>query len=420
MGAPQKESRRTEVGTRPLNWYGRSSTPLEGHALANMPRLSAFIRQHSDDILSEWEAFARTMPHGPTMSDSALRDHAQAMLDAIASDLEEPQTAREQSEKAKGHADTERRRALTAAAKHGHGRAESGFTVVQMVAEFRALRASVVRLWTTQEQHFGAAELNDLIRFNEAIDQTIAESLARYSSEVDATRERFLAILGHDLRNPLSAIATSSGFLIETGELSPQQTKIVDMIQSAGRRMTALVADLLDLALTRPGDEMPVNRGEMDIAAMVRDVASEIQASYPDARIETHFTGDLTGWWDGARLTQALMNLVGNAVQHGDATAPICLSARGDEREVVIAVHNEGAPIPPEKMGRLFDGITRGSNPSRDRRHLGLGLFIVDRIVEGHGGRIDIQSAADSGTTFTVSVPKLPPAIVEGPNEEAQ
>jgi signal transduction histidine kinase len=372
-----------------------------------MPSLSAFIREHRDEILSEWEAFARTTPVGPSMSVAALRDHAQAMLDAIVIDLEAPQTAREQSDKGKGLAPEERRQPVTAAAEHGHGRAESGFTVVQMVAEFRALRASVVRLWTAHEQHFGQAELEELIRFNEAIDQTIAESLARYSSDVDETRERFLAILGHDLRNPLAAITTSSSFLVETGRLSPEQTNIVQIIQSAGRRMTGLVADLLELALTRPGDQMPVNRGEMDVAAVVRDVATEIQASYPTARIETHLSGDLAGSWDVARLTQALTNLVSNAVQHGDATAPISLNARGDEREVVIDVHNEGAPIPPDKMGRIFNGVTRGSNPVRDRRHLGLGLFIVDRIVEGHGGTIDIQSAAGSGTTFTVHLPRV-------------
>lgn len=377
-----------------------------------MPSLSAFIRQHTDQILSEWEAFARTMPLGPSMSVAALRDHAQAMLEAIAIDLEAPQTAREQSDKGKGLAPEERRQPQTPAAQHGHGRAESGFTVVQMVAEFRALRASVVRLWTAHEQHFGPPELDDLIRFNEAIDQTIAESLARYSSEVDETRERFLAILGHDLRNPLAAIATSSGFLVETGGLSPNQTNMVQMIQNAGRRMTALVADLLELALTRPGDTMPIDRGEVDIAAVVREVATEIQASYPNAHIETRLTGDLAGQWDVARLTQALTNLVGNAVQHGDATAPIRLSASGDEREVVIAVHNEGAPIPPDKMGRIFHGMTRGGSPGRDRRHLGLGLFIVDRIVEGHGGTIDIQSAPGSGTTFTVHLPKFSLAAV--------
>lgn len=371
-----------------------------------MPSLSAFIRDHSDLILSEWEAFARTMPLGPTMSVAALRDHAQAMLETIATDLEGPQTAREQSDKSKGRAPDERRRRVTAASQHGHGRAESGFTVVQMVAEFRALRASVVRLWTAEEQHFGRAELNDLTRFNEAIDQTIAESLTRYSSAVDETRERFLAILGHDLRNPLSAIATSSGFLVEAGGLTPNQAKIVQMIQNAGRRMTALVADLLELALTRPGDTMPVNRGDMDIATMVRDVATEIRASYPNAQVETHLSGDLSGSWDAARLTQALTNLVGNAVQHGDATGPITVKARGDERDVVIDVHNDGAPIPPDKMGRIFHGMTRGSNPDRDRRHLGLGLFIVDRIVEGHGGTIDVQSSSGSGTTFTVRLPR--------------
>lgn len=119
-----------------------------------MPRLSLFIRQHSRQILSEWETFARTLPFGTALSVDELRDHAQAMLDVIASDLETPQTADEQAEKSKGLG-SDRRDSPTAAAEHGSERAASGFTVIQMVAEFRALRASVVRLRTSHEQHFG-------------------------------------------------------------------------------------------------------------------------------------------------------------------------------------------------------------------------------------------------------------------------
>ena len=169
-----------------------------------MSSLSAFIRQHTEQILHEWETFARALaPTGTSMDVAALRDHAHAMLDVIAADLDTPQTARRQAEKSKGLEDVPEGVKRSAAAEHGSGRAASGFTVVQMVAEFRALRASVVRLWTAQRQTLGAAEVEELIRFNEAIDQAVAESLARYSRDIDATRERFLAILGHDLRNPL-------------------------------------------------------------------------------------------------------------------------------------------------------------------------------------------------------------------------
>jgi len=214
-------------------------------------------------------------------------------------------------------------RSTAPAARHGYGRAESGFAVVQMVAEFRALRASVIHLWTAHVKEAGATELEELIRFDEAIDEAIAESLVRYSKEIDDTRQQFLAVLGHDLRNPLGAIAMSSSFLLESGALTPDQAKLVQAIANAEHRMTHLVADLLELAMSRMGDSMPVVRHETDLGAIVRDVVAEVSASYPAARIETRLSGSLTGQWDAARLTQAL------ASRYGDRHR-----ARGSERTI--------------------------------------------------------------------------------------
>jgi len=373
--------------------------------------LATFIRENSAPILSEWEVFARSIPLGAEMSRRSLRDHARAMLEVIATDLETPQTEREQSDKSKGLAEVDRR-LVTAAADHGSERAEGGFSVVEMVAEFRALRASVVRLWTQQERTLGAAELEELIRFNEAIDQALAESLARYSRAIDETRERFLAVLGHDLRSPLGAIVTSTRFLQEVGGLTPEQTLLIGGVESAGRRMNQLVGDLLELALNRLGDGMPIARSTVDVGATVASVVAEVRASYPKARIESSAKGDLTADVDGARVAQALTNLVANAVQHGDAASPISVAAHSDEADIIIAVHNRGAPIPPEELGGIFEGMKRGAAGNRDRRHLGLGLFIVDKIVGAHGGDIAIDSSAAEGTTFTVRLPKRPPTQV--------
>jgi signal transduction histidine kinase len=373
-----------------------------------MSTLSSFIRQNRSQILSEWVTFAQALPLGGSMTIDKLRDHAEAMLEVIALDLETPQTAAEQSDKSKGSG-ADRRSQATAAAEHGSGRAEVGFTVIQMVAEFRALRASVVRLWTSsmgRDSQLGLTELDDLIRFNEAIDQAIAESLARYTHRIDETRERFLAILGHDLRNPLGAIGTSAGFLLDVGGLTPEQARLVQGIESASERMGRLVADLLELALGRLGDGLPMRRSQLDLATIIRDAVTEIEASYPRATIECELADDLVGDWDGARLAQALTNLLGNAVQHGDATSAITITARGNAEGVTITVHNQGPVIAPERMRRLFEGMHGRTTESRDRRHLGLGLYIVAQIIEAHGGTIDVASVAESGTTFIVHLPK--------------
>src|SRR5689334_2134584 len=136
-----------------------------------MAALPTFIRQHTNEILSEWETFARSLPIAASMDVGALRDHARAMLEVIARDLEEPQTSRQQAAKARGEADATDRKTPSAATEHGSGRAHSGFTVNQMVAEFRALRASVLRLWGKQPGPKGQPELDEMVRFNEAIDQ---------------------------------------------------------------------------------------------------------------------------------------------------------------------------------------------------------------------------------------------------------
>src|SRR5512140_848221 len=139
-------------------------------------RLSEFILANREPILAEWENFARTCaPASGSMDIDALRDHANDMLTVIAADLETPQDKAEQQQKSEGNAPAEVAVATTAAEEHGAGRAESGFSVDQMVAEFRALRASVIRLWTEALGGFNVNNIEDLTRFNEAIDQSLAE-----------------------------------------------------------------------------------------------------------------------------------------------------------------------------------------------------------------------------------------------------
>lgn len=372
-----------------------------------MQQLAPFIRENTEQILSEWESFARTFPTTEPMDVAALRDHAKEMLGVIARDLETPQTVPEEIAKAKGEAITDERSAPTAAEEHGAGRAESGFTISQMVSEFRALRASVVRLWTRQVRDVDASQLQELTRFHEAIDQAIAESVVRFSEEIKQSKERFLAILGHDLRTPLGAIITSSAFLLESGELEDPALTLVRGIGTSSRRMNQMVMDLLDFARTRFGDRIPIVREETDMRKVVRDVVAEVTASSPDRTVAIETSGDLRGRWDANRLAQMLTNLVGNAVEHGAADAPITVAARGVEREVVLSVHSNGPAIPKNEIRQIFDAMKHGTqNVARDRRHLGLGLYIVDKIVAAHGGSVDVRSSMEQGTTFSVHLPR--------------
>lgn len=375
-----------------------------------MATLHEFIREHTEEILADWERFARTLPMTELMDVAALRDHAKEMLGVIASDLETKQTSGEQHEKAQGKADAHAGGPpSTAAQEHGAARALSGFTMAAMLSELRALRASVIGLWTRQKRQFVAADMTDMTRFNEAIDQAIAESVTQYGEEIAQTKDRFLAILGHDLRNPLGAIIVSAGFMRELDELGEPHRHLIARIESSALRMNAMVSDLLDYTRTALGGEgIPIIRGAVDARRVVEDVAAEVAARYPRNMVTVQADGDLHGQWDAARLSQMLTNLLGNAVQHGTPETPITVRATGSAEAVAIAVHNDGPPIPSGDMAHIFSADWRASNGNKpaDDGHLGLGLFIVHRIVDAHLGKIDVHSTRSDGTTFTVHLPR--------------
>ena len=375
-------------------------------------RLADFISANFEPILVEWVAFAGSCgPAGEAMDVAALRDHAKEILKDIVEDLRSPQSAAEQIEKSKGNANAANENIDSAAEEHGSGRAESGFTVGEMVSEFRAMRASVIRLWTAKVGTLHGEDLVDLIRFNEAVDQALAESIGRYAEDIDHAKEMFLAILGHDLRTPLGAVITSSQFMLDAGELAEPNLTLATRIAHSARRMTQMVGDLLDFTRSQLGSGMPIVRARMDMMKLVRHAVDEIEAAHPEREFVIQSSGDACGEWDSARINQALTNLLSNAVQHGDSTRPIRVIVQEESRDVTLTVHNDGPPIPPANIHKIFSPFKRldpGDIPARTTDNLGLGLYIADRIVMAHGGSITIKSTSEAGTSFTIRLPRDP------------
>ena len=373
-------------------------------------RLADFILANRDAILADWEAFAKTCaPASASMGIAALSDHAAEMLTVIARDLQTPQGDFEQSEKSKGHAPPPISTEPTAAQKHGTGRAESGFTLDQMVAEYRALRASVIRLWTQGQSEATQTDLDDLIRFNEAIDQSLTESITRFTQDLDRSKEMFLAILGHDLRSPIGAVLTSARFMLETKELEEPHLTLTSRIVSATTRMNSLVGALLDFTRGRLGGGIPITRATVNMGKLVHDVAAELLAAHPNRKITVDARGALTGQWDGERIVQVLTNLLGNALEHGSERSAVSADVQGNDDEVTVAIHNHGAAIPEDQLDGIFNAMKlqkaskKSTGPSAN---LGLGLYIADRIVHAHKGRIEVVSSEEGGTTFTVHLPR--------------
>lgn len=369
-------------------------------------RLAEFILQNMEAILARWEAFAATLLPGATgMTPLALRDHAQSILEAIAKDLTAPQTREAQSEKSMGRTPKVIGAPETAAQTHAVLRARSGFDINQLVAEYRALRASVLQLWIDAKP-LNEPGVEDIIRFNEAIDQAIAESVGDFHAAIERSRNLLLGMLGHDMRSPLNTIQMTASYLaaLNAGE---QVSEAAARLVRSGVSMQALLNDLVDFNRTHLGLGLNIVTSDIDLAAVVADELEQLRGAYPDRRIELAAVGDTRGRWDGARLQQLLRNLVSNAIYYG-AQAPVRVALSGEEADVRLVVTNRGRTIEPSDLGQIFDPLKRGP-PRRDRNDagsgLGLGLYIVREIARAHGGGVDVRS--DGGeTVFAVRLPR--------------
>jgi len=219
--------------------------------------------------------------------------------------------------------------------------------------------------------------------------------------------QQVIGIVSHDLKNPLAAINLSAALLARRGQLSEQQAQIAARIVLLSQRAARLVRDFLDFSQARSTGSIPIERGPVDLPELTRTVVEEVRLANPgrDAVVEHH--GESNGDWDGDRLAQVIGNLVANAFQHSPAGAVVRVTSRVEGNEALIAVHNDGPPIPAADRERLFVPFKRGERAADTAaRSVGLGLYICRAIVEAHGGRIDVESAVDSGTTFTVRLPR--------------
>ncbi len=223
-----------------------------------------------------------------------------------------------------------------------------------------------------------------------------------------AFREQVMGILGHDLRNPLSAVRVLAALLLRREDLPEAVRSSLWEIDRSGRRMLEMIGTLLDFTESRVKETLPITPVPTDMHEVCRGVVEEQVAANPGRGIELELEGDGRGRWDPARLAQVVSNLVGNALKHGAKHGPVRVSVSGDDEEMVLEVTNEGPVISPDLMQVLFEPFRRGSisRDASNSRGLGLGLYIVQQIVNAHGGAIAVESTCERGTTFTVRLPR--------------
>jgi signal transduction histidine kinase len=369
-------------------------------------RLADFLLRNMETILGEWEEFAATLlPAAKGMTSRALRDHAKEILEAVAKDLSTPQTKEAQAEKSKGRA-PKLVGAETAAQTHAVLRARSGFDINQLAAEYRALRTTALSLWMDACEH-DEISLDDVVRFNEAIDQGIAESIGFFSAQVDQARNLFLGMLGHDMRSPLNTILMTAQYLSALNAGASVSEGAARLIRS-GASMKVLLDDLIDFNRTTLGLGIKIDPAEVDLAALLRDELEQLRGAHPSRQIKLEIRGDTRGLWDGVRLQQLVRNLVVNAISYGAAETPVQVVFTGDGADVAIEVKNSGPAIEKEPLNQIFDPLKRGltqDNRDANGAGLGLGLYIVREVARAHGGEVTVRS--DNGeTVFAVHLPR--------------
>jgi len=249
-----------------------------------------------------------------------------------------------------------------------------------------------------------------IVRANEETEEAQAESTRLRATEeelrlVAEFRERWIGVIGHDLRNPLNAIMMAADLLVTGERLTGFEAELARRIQSSARRMHGMIARVVEFTRARLGGEaFPLDLANADLGALCEQIAAELRLG-AGAEIDTSVVGEVTGTWDVNRLGEALSNLASNAADYATAGTSVSIDVRDAGDDVVVAITNRGPSIPEELMPVLFDPFRHARNDERKSGHLGLGLYVAQEITRLHGGTLDARSA-DGITTFTMRLPR--------------
>ncbi|HEU0034955.1 MAG TPA: sensor histidine kinase [Kofleriaceae bacterium] len=352
----------------------------------------ADLRTHKQAIAKRWEReVLRDVPALSSLTRSALVDHMPEFLEGLAAWIE---------------GDVESAHAAFRALAEGHAlqRHSSGIDLATLTGEYVTLRRVILEKLI---EISGPEELaKSLVSLEGGIDYAVHEAVRRYSEARDHVRERFIGILGHDLRDPLTAVMMSAT-LLQDMPLGDKQAQLVERVTRGARRIERMIDDVLDFARGRLSGGIPITPTLVDMTEICAAAIDEARALGParDMKLEHH--GDLRGFFDRDRVRQALANLLANARIYGTGDVILRAWERDDHHAVFTSVHNTGPVIPPDMLKQIFEPFTRTGTQARGQG-LGLGLYIVEQIAIAHGGVCRATSSEEEGTTFTIEWPRVP------------
>lgn len=354
-----------------------------------MDRVADFIRTNKARIAQRWQDEVRAdLPALKTLARPVLEEHLDEFLDGLIRWIE-------------GDTDTAERAFECLVEGAALQRLGYGVGLETLSREYSKIRMVLVR--ELLDIPVDEETRDSMLRFHEGLDRAINTAMQRYASRREEVRERFISILGHDLRDPLATVKISANMLASNPAIKNEYRLVAARITRACSRMQRMVDDVLDFARGHLGNGIPANPTQNDMGDICRAAVDEVSAANPQRQITLEVTGELRGAFDRDRVHQALGNLIANAIHH--TKGPIEVRAyEQDHESVVTEVTSHGAPIPEDLRRRIFDPFARGEI-SGPHKGLGLGMFIVNQIALSHGGTCDIESDP-SATTFSVRWPR--------------
>ena len=244
-----------------------------------------------------------------------------------------------------------------------------------------------------------------IVRWHGTVTDIHDQKLATRDLErINAFQQQILAIVGHDLRNPLNAILGSAQILLHKGGASADPG--LARIARSAVRMRSMLNDIVDFTRARMDGALPVSPQPCRLGDLAREVVEELATVYPTRQIKLEVQDACEGFWDPSRLAQLMSNLVANALQYSPAELPVQVAVGCDDGEARISVTNGGTPIPAESLSQIFEPFRRGLPSEAQGVHLGLGLFVIDQVARAHGGAVTVTSDEQRGTCFTVRLPR--------------
>jgi signal transduction histidine kinase len=353
--------------------------------------LSQRMLELRDAVFAEWEGKVRESVKGAgRLSPPVLIDTLPTLYDNIAEAL------------TPGYPRTSAAVATPSVAlEHGSERARlTEYEAHAVVCEYQILRTTLVEVLKRNNVPISDEEIQSI---SSSIDASIREAVTAFTLAQAAFREQFIATLAHDLRNPLAAAAMAAHLILHIRDfekIDHAARKIVENLN----RIDQMIRDMLDIVVFQSGQRLALHPSNFDIADVVREVC-ETSAAIHGPRFE--IAGDsIKGWWERDAIKRALENLIGNAVKYGAPDTPVRIAFQAYHDRMLLSVHNQGEPIPPDQIESVFQVFRRAKAAKEgDKQGWGIGLPYVRTVAESHGGSIDVDSAQERGTTFSIDIP---------------